>query len=116
MRTRWKRGIIMKEYNHLEIEKKWQKYWEENHTFKTDVWDFSKPKFYALDMFPYPSGVGLHAGHPEGYTATDIISRMTFLIIYSKLASCVCLPLATKPPILSNTSTPHTTKSKSSLT
>ena len=63
-------------YNHVEIEKKWQKYWEENQTFKTDVYDFSKPKFYALDMFPYPSGVGLHAGHPEGYTATDIVSRM----------------------------------------
>ena len=63
-------------YNHHEIEKKWQKYWEDNQTFKTDVWDFSKPKFYALDMFPYPSGVGLHAGHPEGYTATDIVSRM----------------------------------------
>ena len=66
----------MMSYNHQEIEKKWQKYWEENNTFKTDVWDFSKPKFYALDMFPYPSGVGLHAGHPEGYTATDIVSRM----------------------------------------
>ncbi len=65
-----------KMYNHKVIEKKWQKFWEENETFKTDVWDFSKPKFYALDMFPYPSGVGLHAGHPEGYTATDIISRM----------------------------------------
>ena len=63
-------------YNHLEIEKKWQEYWDKNKTFKTDVWDFSKPKFYALDMFPYPSGVGLHAGHPEGYTATDIVSRM----------------------------------------
>ena len=63
-------------YNHKEIEQKWNKYWEENETFKTDVWDFSKPKFYALDMFPYPSGVGLHAGHPEGYTATDIVSRM----------------------------------------
>ena len=57
------------------IEKKWQKFWEENETFKTDVWDFSKPKYYALDMFPYPSGVGLHAGHPEGYTATDVVSR-----------------------------------------
>ena len=66
----------MNKYNHSEIEKKWQAYWEENETFKTDVWDFSKPKFYALDMFPYPSGVGLHAGHPEGYTATDIVSRM----------------------------------------
>ena len=66
----------MMSYNHQEIEKKWQKYWEEHETFKTNVWDFSKPKFYALDMFPYPSGVGLHAGHPEGYTATDIVSRM----------------------------------------
>lgn len=63
-------------YNHQEIEKKWQTYWEQNQTFKTDVWDFSKPKYYALDMFPYPSGVGLHAGHPEGYTATDVVSRM----------------------------------------
>ena len=63
-------------YNHLEVEKKWQEYWEKNKTFKTDAYDFSKPKFYALDMFPYPSGVGLHAGHPEGYTATDIVSRM----------------------------------------
>ena len=63
-------------YNPKEIEKKWQKYWEEHQTFKTDVWDFSKPKYYVLDMFPYPSGVGLHAGHPEGYTATDIVSRM----------------------------------------
>lgn len=62
-------------YNHKEIEKKWQKYWAENKTFKTDVRDFSKPKFYALDMFPYPSGAGLHVGHPEGYTATDVISR-----------------------------------------
>ena len=57
------------------IEKKWQKYWEENQTFKTDVYDFSKPKYYVMDMFPYPSGVGLHAGHPEGYTATDIVAR-----------------------------------------
>ena len=63
-------------YDFSAIEKKWQKYWDEHETFKTDVWDFSKPKFYALDMFPYPSGVGLHAGHPEGYTATDIVSRM----------------------------------------
>lgn len=63
-------------YDHRKIEKKWQKYWEEHETFKTDVYDFSKPKYYVLDMFPYPSGVGLHAGHPEGYTATDIISRM----------------------------------------
>ena len=64
------------EYNFKEIEKKWQQHWDENKTFKTDVWDFTKPKYYVLDMFPYPSGVGLHAGHPEGYTATDIVSRM----------------------------------------
>lgn len=63
-------------YDHIEIEKKWQEYWEKNKTFKTDVSDFSKPKFYALDMFPYPSGIGIHAGHPEGYTATDVVSRM----------------------------------------
>ncbi len=62
-------------YNHEITEAKWKKYWEENKTFKTDVYDFSKPKFYALDMFPYPSGQGLHVGHPEGYTATDIVSR-----------------------------------------
>ena len=73
------------EYNFREIEKKWQKYWEDNKTFKTDVWDFSKPKFYALDMFPYPSGVGLHAGHPEGYTATDIVSRMKRMQGYNVL-------------------------------
>ncbi len=65
----------MKPYNHIEIEKKWQEYWEKNQTFHTNVWDFSKPKFYALDMFPYPSGQGLHVGHPEGYTATDIVCR-----------------------------------------
>ena len=72
-------------YNHLEIEKKWQEYWEKNETFKTDIRDFSKPKFYALDMFPYPSGVGLHAGHPEGYTATDIVSRMKKMQGYNVL-------------------------------
>ena len=72
-------------YNHSEIEKKWQGYWEKNETFKTDVWDFSKPKYYVLDMFPYPSGVGLHAGHPEGYTATDIVSRMKRMQGYNVL-------------------------------
>ena len=72
-------------YNYKDIEKKWRKYWEENDTFHTDVWDFSKPKFYVLDMFPYPSGVGLHAGHPEGYTATDIISRMKRMQGYNVL-------------------------------
>ena len=65
----------MKIYDHIEIEKKWQEYWEKNNTFVTDTKDFSKPKFYALDMFPYPSGQGLHVGHPEGYTATDIVCR-----------------------------------------
>ena len=72
-------------YNFNEIEKKWQDYWEENETFKTDVWDFSKPKYYALDMFPYPSGQGLHVGHPEGYTATDIMSRMRRMQGYNVL-------------------------------
>ena len=72
-------------FNHRDIEKKWQKYWSDNHTFKTDVYDFSKPKFYALDMFPYPSGTGLHAGHPEGYTATDIVSRMKRMQGYNVL-------------------------------
>ncbi len=61
-------------YNHKEIEKKWQTYWADHHTFKTGT-DKDKPKYYALDMFPYPSGAGLHVGHPEGYTATDILSR-----------------------------------------
>ena len=75
----------MSRYDYASVEAKWQKYWEEHETFKTDVWDFSKPKFYALDMFPYPSGVGLHAGHPEGYTATDIVSRMKRMQGYNVL-------------------------------
>ncbi len=73
------------EYKFNEIEKKWQDYWDKNKTFYTDVWDFSKPKFYALDMFPYPSGQGLHVGHPEGYTATDIMSRMKRMQGYNVL-------------------------------
>ena len=72
-------------YNFREIEQKWQDYWDENKTFYTDVWDFSKPKYYALDMFPYPSGQGLHVGHPEGYTATDIVSRMRRMQGYNVL-------------------------------
>ena len=62
-------------FEHKKIEKKWQEYWDTNKTFETDVYDFSKLKFYVLDMFPYPSGQGLHVGHPEGYTASDIVSR-----------------------------------------
>ena len=73
------------EYDFQKIEKKWQDYWDEHKTFYTDVWDFSKPKFYALDMFPYPSGQGLHVGHPEGYTATDILSRMKRMQGYNVL-------------------------------
>ncbi|CAM3356345.1 leucine--tRNA ligase [Nosocomiicoccus ampullae] len=62
-------------YNHRKIEEKWQNYWLDNKTFKTDTSDFSKEKYYVLDMFPYPSGSGLHVGHPKGYTATDILAR-----------------------------------------
>ncbi|MCX7735449.1 MAG: leucine--tRNA ligase [Candidatus Kapabacteria bacterium] len=64
----------MADYPFREIEPKWQRYWEENQVYKTSD-DTTKPKFYVLDMFPYPSGAGLHIGHPEGYTATDIVSR-----------------------------------------
>lgn len=62
-------------YDHQAIEKKWQKFWKKNETFKADL-NKDKEKYYALDMFPYPSGQGLHVGHPEGYTATDVMSRM----------------------------------------
>jgi leucyl-tRNA synthetase len=71
-------------FNHQQIEKKWQKNWEQNKTFKTGE-DSSKPKFYALDMFPFPSGAGLHVGHPEGYTATDILSRFKRMQGYNVL-------------------------------
>ena len=63
-------------YDHKKVEAKWQKKWEENKTYKTDAYDFSKPKYYVMYMFPYPSGQGLHVGHPESYTATDIMARM----------------------------------------
>lgn len=63
-------------FDHKKIEKKWQHYWKEHNTFACDVQDMSKPKYYCLDMFPYPSGNGLHVGHPEGYTASDVICRM----------------------------------------
>ncbi|WP_289135723.1 leucine--tRNA ligase [uncultured Brevibacillus sp.] len=71
-------------FSHRNIEKKWQQYWEQNKTFKTSE-DEGKKKFYALDMFPYPSGAGLHVGHPEGYTATDILSRMKRMQGYNVL-------------------------------
>ncbi len=63
-------------YDHLSVEKKWKEFHLKNQTYYTDVYDFSRPKYYCLDMFPYPSGQGLHVGHPLGYTATDIVSRM----------------------------------------
>ena len=71
-------------FNHQHIEKKWQKKWETEKTFKTSE-EFDKPKFYALDMFPYPSGAGLHVGHPEGYTATDILARLKRMQGYNVL-------------------------------
>src|SRR5580698_10361056 len=62
------------DYNFNDIEKKWQKYWEDNHVLRVEN-DPSKPKYYVLDMFPYPSGAGLHVGHPLGYIASDIYAR-----------------------------------------
>ena len=72
-------------YNHIEIEKKWKKVWLDRKEYRCDTSDFSKPKYYALDMFPFPSGQGLHVGHPEGYTATDIVARMKRMQGYNVL-------------------------------
>ena len=72
-------------YNHKLIEEKWRNYYASHNVFYCDTSDFSKPKFYALDMFPYPSGQGLHVGHPEGYTASDIVSRMKRMQGYNVL-------------------------------
>lgn len=82
-KLKWKKYMAYTDFNR--IEKKWTAYWEENGTFHTDLHDFSKPKYYVLDMFPYPSGAGLHVGHPEGYTATDIIARMKRMQGYNVL-------------------------------
>src|SRR5699024_106315 len=71
-------------YDHRRIEEKWQTYWAENETFRLSN-ESSKQAYYALDMFPYPSGSGLHVGHPEGYTATDILSRMKRMQGYNVL-------------------------------
>jgi leucyl-tRNA synthetase len=70
------KGVLQMGYDFKAVEAKWQKVWADNNTYKTDCYDFSKPKYYVLDMFPYPSGVGLHVGHVEGYTATDATARM----------------------------------------
>ena len=72
-------------YNYKKIEEKWKQRWEDKNIFKTDIKDFSKPKYYVLDMFPYPSGVALHCGHIEGYTATDIVARMKRMQGYNVL-------------------------------
>ncbi len=79
------------EYNHKEIESRWQNYWRENKVYKTEI-DKSRPKFYVLDMFPYPSGAGLHVGHPLGYIASDIYSRYKRLQGFNVLHPWVTMP------------------------
>ena len=74
----------MADYSFKEIEKRWQAYWDSNQTYKTSI-NTSKPKYYVLDMFPYPSGAGLHVGHPLGYIASDIVSRYKRLNGYNVL-------------------------------
>ena len=74
------------DFNAASIEQKWRKYWQENKTYKvTD--DVTKPKYYVLDMFPYPSGAGLHVGHPLGYIASDIYARYKRCLLYTSDAA-----------------------------
>src|SRR5699024_4211642 len=98
-------------YDHQKIENKWQNHWLENKTFQTDIHS-NKEKLYALDMFPYPSGAGLHVGHPEGYTATDIISRMIRMQGYEVLHpmgwDAVVLPVEQCAHVTGNSVTDYT--------
>ena len=89
------------EYNFKEIEPKWQRRWQENKTYKVET-DPSRPKFYVLDMFPYPSGAGLHVGHPLGYIASDIYSRYK-----RQKASTSCTRWDTTPSACPPSSTPY---------
>ena len=72
------------EYRHKEIEQRWQQYWKDHKTYRAEI-DQSRPKYYVLDMFPYPSGAGLHVGHPLGYIASDIFARYKRLRPYNEL-------------------------------
>ena len=80
------------EYNFREIEQKWRSFWKENKTYQTKI-DANKPKYYVLDMFPYPSGAGLHVGHPLGYIATDIFSRYKRLKGFMFCIQWVMMPM-----------------------